>query len=326
VTEPRDTELRGLLDRGRAYAEQGDSRAAASFYAAALRMGGGPVAPMLAAALGDARAYLDRTAAAYRTHLERVIAAAGAGPRMDEAFDIMLGRKPVDPPRVPYPQQPSTFYFPALPQTQFYEREAFPWAAGVEAATAAIREEAQALLDGGETFTPYVQAEKNRPHRDFHGMQDDPSWGAFYLWKDGERIEENAARCPRTMAALEGVPLSRIGSRTPSVLFSLLRPGAHIPPHHGMLNCRLICHLPLIVPPGSWLRVGNETRAWEEGKLLVFDDSIEHEAKNDSGALRIILLFDVWRPELTEEERRAVSNMFEAIDAFPGSAAAQRDA
>jgi hypothetical protein len=84
------------------------------------------------------------------------------------------------------------------------------------------------------------------------------------------------------MDALAKVPLSRIGSRTPSVFFSRLEPGAKIPPHTGMLNCRLICHLPLIVPAGCWLRVGNERREWREGELLIFDDSIEHEASNPS--------------------------------------------
>ncbi|HEX2762607.1 MAG TPA: aspartyl/asparaginyl beta-hydroxylase domain-containing protein [Allosphingosinicella sp.] len=326
MTRPREDELRGLLARGRAYAEAGDARAAASFFAAALRSAGQAVPAPLAAEVQEARAYLERTKQAYAAHLERAIAAADAGPRMDEAFDIMLGRRGVEPRRVPYPQRPSAFYFPGLPQRPFYEREAFPWAARVEAASAAIRAEAQALLDRGESFAPYVQAEKNRPQRDFHGMQDDPSWGAFYLWKDGERIAENAARCPATMAALEGVPLTQIPGRTPSVLFSLLRPGAHIPPHHGMLNCRLICHLPLIVPPGCWLRVGGETRQWEDGKLLIFDDSIEHEAKNGSERLRLVLLFDIWRPELSEAERAAVAAMFTAIDAFAAPAAAQRDA
>ena len=110
--------------------------------------------------------------------------------------------------------------------------------------------------------------------------------------------------------------MSNIGARTPAVLFSKLEPGAHIPPHHGMLNCRLICHLPLIVPDGCWLRVGNETREWQEGKLLIFDDSIEHEAKNPSGEMRIILLFDIWRPELSEAERQGISAIFDAIDTF----------
>jgi aspartyl/asparaginyl beta-hydroxylase (cupin superfamily) len=83
-----------------------------------------------------------------------------------------------------------------------------------------------------------------------------------------------------------------------------------------MLNSRLICHLPIIVPPGCWLRVGNETREWEEGKLLIFDDSMEHEAKNPTGELRVILLFEVWRPELTAAERKGISAIFDAIDSF----------
>jgi len=129
-------------------------------------------------------------------------------------------------------------------------------------------------------------------------------------------VPEVAERCPKTVRALEGVPLSRIGERTPSVFFSRLEPGAHIPPHTGMLNSRLICHLPLIVPQGCWLRVGNETREWEEGKLLIFDDSIEHEAKNSSREMRIVLIFDIWRPELSQSERAGISAIFNAIDQF----------
>jgi aspartyl/asparaginyl beta-hydroxylase (cupin superfamily) len=83
-----------------------------------------------------------------------------------------------------------------------------------------------------------------------------------------------------------------------------------------MLNSRLICHLPLIVPPGCWLRVGNETREWDDGKLLIFDDSIEHEARNPSGEMRIVLIFDIWRPELSAGEREGISAIFDAIDGF----------
>ncbi len=93
-----------------------------------------------------------------------------------------------------------------------------------------------------------------------------------------------------------------------------------------MLNSRLICHLPLIVPPGGWLRVGGETRFWEEGRLLIFDDSIEHEARNPSDRLRVVLIFDIWRPELSEAERRGVSAIFDAIDAYSPNAAPQQDA
>ncbi|HEX8572522.1 MAG TPA: aspartyl/asparaginyl beta-hydroxylase domain-containing protein [Allosphingosinicella sp.] len=310
------SEIRGLLAQGRSFARAGDARAAASFFTAALRAAAAGAPDDLAAELGEAQAYVRKAAADYQAHLESAVAGARAGPRLDEAFAMLLGRKPLHIPPIPYPQRPSLFHFPGLPQRPFYELEAFGWVPGLEAATGPIRAEAEALLAQGADFRPYVEQDRNRPKRDFHGLQGDPSWTAFYLWKDGAPVAENAARCPHTAEAIRRVPLSAIGARTPSVFFSLLRPGAHIPPHHGMLNSRLICHLPLIVPPGGWLRVGAETRMWEEGRLLIFDDSIEHEARNPSDRLRVVLIFDIWRPELSEAERRGVSLMFEAIDGF----------
>lgn len=328
VAGAAEREIRHLLARGQGCAQADDARAAASFFAAALRAAGaaGDLSASLLAELRSTEAYLRQAAADYQVHLERAVAGAAAGPRLDEALAILLGRRSLQLAPVPYPQQPSIFHFPGLPHRAFYEREAFEWVPALEAATAAIRGEAEALLAEGADFRPYVEGEKNRPQRDFHGLQGDPSWTAFYLWKNGAFVEENAARCPRTVEAMRQVPLSAIGSRTPSVLFSLLRPGAHIPPHHGMLNARLICHLPLIVPTGGWLRVGGETRAWEEGRLVIFDDSVQHEARNPADRLRIVLLFDIWRPELSAAERRGVSAIFDAIDAYSGPAAPQQDA
>jgi len=84
-----------------------------------------------------------------------------------------------------------------------------------------------------------------------------------------------------------------------------------------MLNTRLICHVPLIAPPGCTLRVGSETREWQEGKALIFDDSFEHEAWNRGTSTRIVLLFEIWRPEIGESERAELVTLFEAIDLFP---------
>jgi hypothetical protein len=306
-----------LLMRGDVYRSVGEQRSAITFYQAALAAA--KQATQLPAAIG---AHLERAAALvrdagsdYQSHLERALVeravdAKAAGPRFEEALDILFGRRQI------YLQQPSVFYFPGLPQKQFYEPEQFDWAAEVEAATADVRAELGELLNQGAEFRPYVEQEENRPFRDFYGMHGDPNWGAFYLWQDGALVEENAARCPRTLAALEKVPMTRMRARTPTVLFSLLRPGTHIPPHHGMLNTRLICHLPLIVPPDCWLRVGNETRHWQEGKLTIFDDSVEHEARNPTDRLRVVLLFDIWRPELEPTEQPAVAAIFEAIDAY----------
>ena len=157
----------------------------------------------------------------------------------------------------------------------------------------------------------------NRPFFDDHGMLGNPSWSAFYLIKGGETVDANAARCPATMAAMDEAPLCRIPGRTPSVLFSLLRPGAHIQPHHGFTNARFICHLPLVVPDACAMRVGSETRAWREGEACVFDDSIEHEAWNrNADRLRVVLIFDVWRPELTATERTLVADLLQAVDRF----------
>jgi aspartyl/asparaginyl beta-hydroxylase (cupin superfamily) len=150
------------------------------------------------------------------------------------------------------------------------------------------------------------------------GMLNNPAWSAYFLWKNGEPVPEHAARCPKTLHALRNAPLAKVPWRSPSILFSLLQPGTRIPPHNGLINTRLICHLPLIVPGKCVFRVGNDQREWAEGKAWAFDDTIEHEAWNDSDRTRVILLFDVWRPELTDEERSLVVSLFEAIDAHSG--------
>jgi hypothetical protein len=315
-----DSDLQSLLARADDFAARGDVRAAVAFYQTALKSVGNAARldPATVAQLQRAQAFIVERAREFQQSLDQAVARANpADPvaelRLTHALDLLKGQRQL------YPQQPSVLYYPYLAQRQFFEREEFEWVTELEAATPAIREELLALVEGDADFRPYVENHPDRPHRDFHGLNENRDWTALYLWRDGKLVEENARRCPKTVAALDKVPLSRIGSRTPAVLFSRLEPGAHIPPHSGMLNCRLICHLPLIVPNGCWLRVGNETREWEEGKLLIFDDSIEHEAKNPAGELRIILLFDIWRPEIGEEERSAISSIFESIDRFQGT-------
>ena len=316
-TAPRPDDMEALLERGDSYARGGDPRAAMSFYQAALQIArsGRAVDPRRVPDLQRAQAYIRDQAQRLHDALDHTLETIRADDpierlRLTHALEMLKGTRTI------YPQQPNVFYYPYLAQRQFFEREEFAWTSELEAATPAIREELLALVQSDADFRPYVEDDPDRPARDFHGLNNDPSWSALYLWKDGRLVEENARRCPKTIAALEKVPLSRIGSRTPAALFSRLEPGAHIPPHSGMLNSRLICHLPLIVPEGCWLRVGNETREVEQGRMLIFDDSIEHEARNRSGETRIILLFDIWRPELGDAERQGISAIFDAIDRF----------
>jgi hypothetical protein len=315
-TAPAQANVLSLLAHGDDYAGKGDAKAATSYYQAALKAAQQSGAADFAtrSRLNAAAAYVRQQAEAYKAALESVFAERPATPdrtdRLRQAVEIMTGQREL------FLSGPSVFYYPYLANRQFFEREEFAWVRNLEAHTSAIKAELEAVLAEGADFRPYVEDDPDRPRREFHGLHGDPSWAALYLWKNGQLVEENAARFPRTMAALDSVPITHIGTRTPSVLFSRLTPGAHIPPHRGMLNCRLICHLPLIVPDGCWLRVGNETRSWEQGKLMIFDDSIEHEAKNESSETRIVLLFDIWRPELDDDEKAGISGVFNTIDRF----------
>ena len=121
---------------------------------------------------------------------------------------------------------------------EFFDHSQFPWLSALEAATSAMRGEVLELLKDGGAFRPYVEGYANRPHNPQDGMLNNPEWSAFYLWKQGQLIEENAARCPQTMRALREVPLGVMPNRSPSVLFSVLRPGAHIPAHNGMVKAK----------------------------------------------------------------------------------------
>ena len=310
--------LRARIMKADHFTEAGDARAASAFYAAVVRNAPPPdqLPPDLRAEVARARMMSQRYAADYEAFLREKLAGQGFDPlgRFAQSLDLMFGRKRI------YLQEPKHYYFPELPQIQFYDRDQFPWLDALEAATDDIRAELIEVMKDGAAFTPYLESRPDRPYKDVHGMIDNLDWSAFYLWRNGAPQEENIARCPKTAAALAGAPLATIEGRTPSVLFSLLRPGAAIPPHNGFVNTRLICHLPLIVPDGCTFRVGNDIRDWKEGKAWVFDDTIEHEAWNRSTETRVILLFDVWRPELSEAERAQVASMFEAIDAYGGQA------
>lgn len=312
--EPRN--CRGLILKADHLAAEGLHRNAARFYAAALRAAPPQPPADLAADLARAQNALARDAADYEAYLRAGLEARGAPltqGRFGQSLDILTGRKQI------FLQQPRTYYFPELPQKQFYERAAFPWMDGVEAATSEVRGELLQVLAEEGAFTPYVEDNPNLPRSPGNDLIGSPEWSAFFLWKTGAAIEEHVARCPKTMSALDGAPLARIRNASPSVLYSLLRPGAHIPAHTGYLNTRLICHLPLTVPEGCRFRVGNDVRTWEEGKCWAFDDTIEHEAWNTGGKLRVVLIFDVWRPELSEEERGMVQALFDTIDAYGGA-------
>ncbi|ALS97342.1 aspartyl/asparaginyl beta-hydroxylase domain-containing protein [Lacimicrobium alkaliphilum] len=320
--EPRN--IRALLFKAEHLDGAGQSRKALSFFEAALGLAANIQEPLPAdiqKGLQRAQQLSDKFSAEYGDFLlsklkEKGYQADQASDRFNLSLDICLGRKQI------YHQQPNRFYFPGLPQRQFYERSEFEWIEQLEAQTDSIRTELQALLETPERFAPYLQSDADIPEINESGKDiiNNPDWGALYLWEYGQQVAENARACPQTMAAMEQVPLPHVTSQTPIVLFSRLAANTHIPPHHGMLNTRLICHLPLIVPENCGaLRCGSEQREWVEGQTLIFDDSIEHEAWNNSDQDRVVLLFDIWRPELTQDERALVCMMLESVKEYQGS-------
>ncbi len=208
----------------------------------------------------------------------------------------------------PYAQQPSHFHYPGLPPFEFHDRPHFPWLAELEAASGAIREEFDALVSSeAAELVAYIQYPDDVPLRQWASLNRSRDWTAIHLLRNGVRIDRNARHCPRTMELLDRLPQPAVPTASPNAMFSLLAPRTRIPPHTGVANTRLVCHLPLIVPPGCGFRVGAETREWQSGKAFVFDDTIEHEAWNDSGELRVVFIFDVWAWALSEAERSAVA-------------------
>ena len=235
--------------------------------------------------------------------------------RVWHCLESYLGlRAPIPTPEL---QKPTFMTFPGLPARAWYEREEFPWMERMEKETGAIREELLKVLSGDEGFRPFVEMPRDHPGAAYwQALNYSPDWNAFFFYRDGRPFTDNQARCPRTIAALDAAPLNRVADHSPESLYSVLKPGAHIPPHTGVINVRLVVHLPLIVPSDCGIRVGTETRGWTEGRCIVFDDTYEHEAWNRSDRTRVVLIFDIWNPNLTAPERDGIQTAVEALGRF----------
>jgi aspartate beta-hydroxylase len=231
--------------------------------------------------------------------------------RFDACFETLVGQRRVFAP------QPTFMLFPRLPAIEFLDREEFPWLDAFEAATDEICTEARAALaQAADDFVPYISKPAGSPIDQWQELNNSKRWSTFFLLKNGKRVEDHLARCPRTAALLEAAPLCEIRGHAPTAFFSVLAPKTRIPAHTGVTNTRFIVHLPLVVPPSCSYRVGAETRPWREGRAWVFDDTFEHEAWNGSDEPRIVLIFDVWNSFLTEAERDLVSVATQAVQEY----------
>nr|AAG40808.1 aspartyl beta-hydroxylase 4.5 kb transcript [Mus musculus]AAG40809.1 aspartyl beta-hydroxylase 6.6 kb transcript [Mus musculus] len=137
-------------------------------------------------------------------------------------------------------------------------------------------------------------------------LREKGDWSQFTLWQQGRKNENACKGAPKTCALLEKFS-ETTGCRRGQIKYSIMHPGTHVWPHTGPTNCRLRMHLGLVIPKeGCKIRCANETRTWEEGKVLIFDDSFEHEVWQDASSFRLIFIVDVWHPELTPQQRRSL--------------------
>jgi aspartate beta-hydroxylase len=207
-----------------------------------------------------------------------------------------------------------------LPALEFYPREDFPWLDALEAATPVIREEFERVFaEDQDSLQPYISYPDGVPLDQWRELNRSRKWSAYFLWRDGKPIEANIARCPRTAALLSAAPMHDVPGHAPTAFFSILDAGAHIPPHTGVTNSRVIVHVPLVLPGACRFRVGSQTREWRMNEAWVFDDTIEHEAWNDSAYPRAVLIFDIWNPFLTETEREVIRETVPAMAEYYGA-------
>ena len=220
----------------------------------------------------------------------------------------------------PYHSNPTDYFYPELAEREFHPRRLFPWIEHIEAARDVITAELHQVMAAERAeLVPYVQYDEHVPMEQWRPLNYNPDWTAIHLLLRGERIEANAVHCPQTMALLAQLPQPEILGASPNAMFSLLAPKTKIPPHVGISNARLVCHLPLIVPEGCWFRVGGQTRYWEVGEAFVFDDTIEHEAMNPSELLRVVFIFAIWHPDLSPVEQDAVAALIGVVGTGAGS-------
>lgn len=314
-------ELLALLMRGALFERQGRTHEAARAFGAAATVA--PSLDRLAPDLRNSVAYAMQFRDKHQQDLGLFLDAylephlkqhSGAElTRFQRSVDLITGR------RQRYDSQPMQYFVPDLLPVEFFDRSLFPWMDALEAGTADIRDEFMAVMESDNPdFVPYVRYAKDQPLAQWKDLNESLQWSVLHLVKDGLAVPSNAQRCPKTMELWSQVPSPDQPGRTPVALFSLLKPKTRIPPHVGASNARLLTHLPLIVPPGCGFRVGNTTREWVPGQAWVFDDSIEHEAWNESDALRVIMIFDIWHPHIRPEERALITQLSAALNAFGG--------
>jgi aspartyl/asparaginyl beta-hydroxylase (cupin superfamily) len=177
--------------------------------------------------------------------------------------------------------------YSACGRGEFFATEDFPFVAALEHSWTLIRGEVARLMMSKD-FAAFAEA-----GADPLTVAQDRGWRTAPLLSYGLRSEALIAQCPETWRLLQGVP-GLVGA-----MFSVLEPGRFLPPHRGPYNGLLRLHLGLIVPDEPdkvGIRVVDKITPWQEGRALIFDDTLEHEVWNDTAQTRVVLHLDFARP------------------------------
>ena len=278
----------------------------------------GDLPPHLQSVVSTAEARVEQWTAEREARMKSAMKASEEAADPDERYRLDRFRSNVLRRTRPYHSEPTHFHFPGLAEREFYPRHLFAWLQELEDATDVIASEMETVVAAERAeLVPYVQYADHLPLDQWRELNKNRDWTAVHLLQNGEVVDANARYCPRTLEILSRCGQPNLRGASPNAMFSLLAPHTAIPPHVGVNNTRLVCHLPLVVPEGCWFRVGAQTRFWRRGEALVFDDTIEHEAVNPTEQLRVVFIFDIWHPDLSPLEREGVKALIEA-DGVPG--------
>ena len=173
--------------------------------------------------------------------------------------------------------------------TPFLNSKQFSWKPLLEENWLAIAKELDAILQYADELPRFQDISPDQAKN----ISKDNLWKTFFLYGYGVKLEQNCEACPETTRIIEQIP----GLKT--AFFSIMMPGKHIPEHRGPYKGVLRCHLPVKVPQDyqqCGIRVDDEIRHWEAGRIIVFDDSYPHEAWNKTDEIRVVLFLDIVRP------------------------------
>jgi len=196
-------------------------------------------------------------------------------------------------------QAPSMSTYPGLTSRPWHDPATIPAARELERAAAQITAEFRQL-------DPRAFAPENEP------IARQGAWDVFILYERGRRHDKRCRLFPTVSAIVEANRTVR--SLAGLVYFSRLAPHSRVAPHRGPTNMRVRAHLGIEVPPDCGIRVGDTSATWQEGRCIVFDDSFPHEVWNDSERERIVLVVDLWHPDLSDDEVRLLDGFQRYIE------------